>query len=33
MLAAAEDAQLEGAIATTEEGLRVVEREFGRPRV
>ena len=29
MLAAAEDAQLEGAISTTEEGLRVVAREFG----
>ena len=29
MLAAVEDAQLEGAISTTEEGLILVEREFG----
>jgi poly(A) polymerase len=29
MLEAAEDAQLEGRIASTEEGLRLVEREFG----
>jgi poly(A) polymerase len=30
MLLAAEDAQLEGLIHSTEEGLRLVEREFGR---
>ena len=31
MLEAAEDAQLEGVIATTAEGVRLVEERFGRP--
>jgi len=31
MLVAAEDAQLEGAIATREDGLRLIEERFGRP--
>ncbi len=31
MLTAAEDAQLEGRIGTTAEGLALVESEFGRP--
>jgi poly(A) polymerase len=31
MLEAAEDAQLEGAIVSTEEGLRLIARDFGPP--
>jgi poly(A) polymerase len=31
MLEAAEDAQLEGHAATTEEGLAIVRRRFGKP--